>query len=218
MAAAKPENPAAIQAALSAPRVGTYLQATTGTPTDPLELYAWNARIYAAFMLPVHFVEVAIRNAADETIQAVYGSRWPWSAGFERSLSNPPLGYNPRKDLFGTRSKHPSTGKVVADLRFMFWQTMFTASHQQRLWDPDICTAFANTSITSAKHLRNKIHADLERIRQLRNRLAHHEPVFNRDLQADLDAMLELIHLRSPETAQWVRAMEEVTTLLGQRP
>jgi hypothetical protein len=55
-------------------------------------------------------------------------------------------------------------------------------------------------------------------IRRLRNRIAHHEPIFTRDLPTGLRQMLDLINLRSPDTAHWVRALEDATTVLSQKP
>ncbi|OAH29779.1 hypothetical protein AYJ05_11500 [Corynebacterium stationis] len=62
--------------------------------------------------------------------------------------------------------------------------------------------------------MRNKI----ENIRLLRNRIAHHEPVFTRNLRKDLQGMKELIEFRSPEAKAWVESLEEVSLLLDRRP
>jgi hypothetical protein len=59
---------------------------------------------------------------------------------------------------------------------------------------------------------------DLDSIRQLRNRIAHHEPVFDRDLHGDLHRMLGLVGLRSRALSTWVREIESATSMLGERP
>jgi hypothetical protein len=126
--AATSSNPAAIRAVLSEPRIGTYLTATSGDETKAIALYEWNARVSAALLLPAHFAEVATRNAVADALESLYNSRWPWDAAFERSLPNPPWPtYSARRDLTQTRSHHPTTGKVIAELKFAFWQKMFTA-------------------------------------------------------------------------------------------
>ena len=56
---------------ISAPRFATYLQAKQGHVDQALELYAWNMEVSAAFMVPLHLCEVAIRNAAGDAIEAV---------------------------------------------------------------------------------------------------------------------------------------------------
>ncbi|MFI9638239.1 hypothetical protein ACIHAX_36690 [Nocardia sp. NPDC051929] len=219
MPSAKPANESAICDVLSAPRSSTYITAAGGDKARAMALYGWNARIAAALMLPSHFAEVSTRNAASEAIATVYGARWPWSSGFVRAL-NPTTGpaYNPRQDLLNTRSRQPTTGKVIAELKFKFWQSMFTARHDQRLWSPHILALFPNASGMTAKQLRGRIYDDLDTIRTLRNRIAHHEPIFTRNLDDDLMRMLELIELRSTPTVDWVFAMEDVSSILVERP
>lgn len=216
--AATPHDDANIRFSLSTPRIGTYIKAAGGDTARAVELYGWNARISAALMLPAHFAEVTTRNAVDEALTAVYGARWPWNPTFVQSLPNPKgKVYNPRRNLQVVASHEPTTGKVIAELKFVFWQTMFTARHDGRVWAPQITTLFPSAT-TSAKPLRGRIYDDLDAIRQLRNRIAHHEPIFTRNLSKDLARMLELVDLRSAATSTWLRAMEDATTTLTERP
>ncbi|MFT2621655.1 hypothetical protein ACMWQU_24405, partial [Escherichia coli] len=138
--AAAPFDDAAIRDALSAPRTGTYVAAVGGDTSRAMELYGWNARVSAALMLPAHFAEVVARNAAADVLERVYGPRWPWDSAFVGSLPSPGRGggYNPRRDLLDVRSAQSTTGKVIAELRFVFWQKLFTGRHDVRLWLPHI--------------------------------------------------------------------------------
>jgi hypothetical protein len=217
--AATSSSPAAIRAALSEPRFGTYLTATSGDEARAVALYGWNARISAALMLPAHFAEVATRNPAADALEAVYSSRWPWDPPFERSLpSSSGPAYNPRRDLVQTRGHHSTTGKVIAELKFAFWQKMFTARHDPAVWDPHIRSAFPNAPGMTPAQVRRRVYEDLEQIRRMRNRIAHHEPIFTRTHSDDLRRMIELVEMRSPDTARWVRAMEDVSAVIAQRP
>lgn len=103
-------------------------------------------------------------------------------------------------------------------MKFSFWQSTFTARHDVRLWDPHIHALFPNASGMTARKLRGRIYDDLEVIRKLRNRIAHHEPIFTRNLSDDLMRMLELIELRSTPTIDWILAMEDVSSILADRP
>lgn len=138
MPTAKPTNQPAVLAALSASRLSTYPAVTDWHLGDALQLYGWNARVSAALMLPAHFAEVTTRNAVDEALTAVYGPSWPWDPSLERSVPNPPAAYNPRKDLQLTRIRHATTGKVIAEFKFVFWQKMFhRPPRHARLESPD---------------------------------------------------------------------------------
>lgn len=218
MPAATPDDDANIRSALSAPRIGTYIKAAGGDTARAVELYGWNARISADLMLPAHFAEVTTRNAVDEALTAVYGDRWPWNPTFVQSLPNPKgKVYNPRRNLQVVASHEPTTGKVIAELKFVFWQTMFTARHDGRVWEPQITTLFPNAN-SRAKALRGRVYDDLDAIRQLRNRIAHHEPIFTRDLGRDLGRMLDLVDIRCAATSTWLRTMEGATATLTDRP
>lgn len=216
---AKPTNEAAIRTVLSAPRSSTYVAATGGDTAKAVDLYGWNARISAALMLPSHFAEVSTRNAVSDALSTVYGPQWPWDNTFEKSLPCPDgRPYNPQRDLCQTRRRESTTGKVIAELKFAFWQGMLTARHDVRIWNHQILTLFPNAAGMTAEQLRRRIYDDLEAIRKLRNRIAHHEPIFSRNLGDDLMRILELIELRSTPTADWVFAMEEASSVLAERP
>lgn len=218
MSAASPADAQAIRAALSQPRTQTYLTAAGGDLERALKLYCWNARISAALMVPAHFAEVTTRNAAADALEAVYGPRWPWSASFERSLQSPQRVYSPKRDLLSVRGRYATAGKVIAELKFAFWESLFTSRHDTRLWSPHIASVFPEAPAMPPASLRDRVNKDLETIRRLRNRIAHHEPILSRNLLDDLNRMLDLVELRSRPTATWVRAMEEATVVLGERP
>ena len=106
---------------ISAPRFATYLQARANRPDLALALYRWNLEVSAAFMGPLHLCEITLRNGVAESIEAIHGRAWPWAKGFLRSLPSPKRGYNPQKDLRETAGQQPTAGKVVAELKFVFF-------------------------------------------------------------------------------------------------
>jgi hypothetical protein len=180
-----------------------------------LDLYNWNTQISGAFMAPLHICEVVIRNSISDTLTTVYGPRWPWSPVFEASLSHPPHGYSPRRDLADARRAQPTTGKVIPELKFVFWQRMFTGRHDVRLWDPHLRTVLPNLDpVKTVAQLRAEIYGDLEHVRFLRNRIAHHEPIFRRDLADDLRKIEALIRFRCHLTADWMMQVQQVTSYL----
>ena len=66
--------------------------------------------------------------------------------------------------------------------------------------------------------LREQIYADLEQIRTLRNRIAHHEPIFKRNLLQDYLIIRQSIDRRCPFTAEWMERNQRVTAVLPLRP
>jgi hypothetical protein len=211
----------AIKAVLSIPRVGTYEAATTTVRDDDpsaIALYAWNAAISSAMLAPLHICEVVVRNAVADAIEALYGPRWPWSVGFERSLSRPlqPWLYDPRKDLENARRRQHTTGKVIPELKFVFWQQMFDSRHEARIWNRRLRQVFPNLDGTkTVAVLRQEIHDSLEEIRMLRNRIAHHEPIFRRNLAGDFQTIVKLVEYRSPSAASWMLANQHASVVLN---
>ncbi|MFX6760162.1 hypothetical protein ABTH30_24995, partial [Acinetobacter baumannii] len=76
---------------------------------------------------PLHLCEVVLRNAVDDALGAKYGAAWPWAFAFEQSLPASSIAYGARHDLAKARAGLPigQTGKVIAELKFVFWQRMF---------------------------------------------------------------------------------------------
>ncbi|MGA3081866.1 MAG: hypothetical protein ABSD44_10845 [Terracidiphilus sp.] len=212
----------AVRNALSAARMATYDAAAGVTGNeDPaaLKLYAWNAQVSAALLAPLHICEVVIRNSVADSLEIVYGTRWPWSSVFELSLPAPGIGYSPRKDLQSVRRHQNSTGKVIPELKFVFWQKMFTSRHDLRLWDAHLMSVLPGLDpAKTVGQLRHEIYDNLEEIRKLRNRIAHHEPIFARNLSDDLQGIVDLIELRCKVTAAWMISNQQASKIIAQRP
>lgn len=206
---------------ISAPRFATYLQATSNDRERALALYEWNLTLSAAFIVPLQVCEVAVRNGVAEAIERVHGANWPWSNGFLRSLprSKRPTDYNPEVDLRSVAARQPTTGKVVADLKFAFWEKIFTAGQDSRIWDAHFRACFpgAPASLTIAQ-ARTIAHADLKAIRLLRNRIAHHEPIFNRNIADEYRRIHEMTGWRSQVAAAWMNRKQGVTALIPLKP
>ncbi|PHV10907.1 hypothetical protein CSQ89_13825 [Chitinimonas sp. BJB300] len=213
------ETVIAIRGALSAPRLGTYeLASGRRGDDDPtaLALYAWNAQVSAALLAPLHICEVVVRNAVADALEAIYGDRWPWSPGFEQSLPAPQVGYSPRQDLQSARRKATTVGKVIPELKFVFWQKMFTQRNDDRLWRRHLRRVFPNLDSTrTIEQLRESLYGDLEHIRTLRNRIAHHEPIFSRNLGGDLCVIRTLIEHRCKVTADWAMKNQQASELIA---
>ncbi|MGU7769865.1 hypothetical protein ACV229_06760 [Burkholderia sp. MR1-5-21] len=212
----------AVTKALSRPRMATF--DAIARPADDhdlasLQLYAWNAAVSGALLPVLHVCEVVIRNAVSDVLDTVYGANWPWSASFERSLPAPRVGYNPQADLQAARRNVRTVGKVIPELKFVFWQRMFTARNDARLWNGHLQRVFPNLDpgVAVAVH-RQTIYNHLEDIRKLRNRIAHHEPIFNRSLAHDYAAIMTLVDFRCNFTAMWLSQSQTALAVIKAKP
>ena len=208
-----------IHRSFSASRMQTYEAAASLAPCriHPFELYPWNMQVSGAFMLPLHTCEIITRNAVAEALSLRHGPSWPWQESFRLSLPSSTGGFNARDELRRAASGCSSTASVVAGLRFAFWQQMFTQRFDQSLWAKTMRTVLPG-SPDPAHRTRARAFTDLERVRQLRNRIAHHEPIFGRDLDEDLMTIARVVGLRCPHVGQWMRNHETVSEVLRRRP
>lgn len=209
----------AVRQALSSPRVSTYENAVTLASTDDplaLDLYAWNSLAAGALLAPLHVCEVVIRNAVSDAITFVYGNNWPWSYGFELSLPAGRL-----KELKEARDKQgvTTTGKLIPELTFSFWQSMFTSRHDVRIWQPYIDRVLPNLPPSLPPHKkRSLVYQELDAVRALRNRIAHHEPIFLRNLSDDYQKIIEVIGFRCQLTAAWLDQYQTAKEIIAKKP
>ena len=208
----------ALERALSPERLSTYLAAAGQNHEAALRLYVWNTRISAALYGPLQALEILIRNAFHRELAAAYGAAW---------YDNPRVPLTPAaaarvadaKDTLRRARRPLDPGRIVAELSFGFWERLLSRgphgprNYEMALWRPALYRAFPN-----ARRPRAAIHRPLPGLRDLRNRIAHHEPIFGRDLAADYQTILEVIGWMCGDTRAWVIHHSDVPAVLAERP
>ena len=206
-----PEIMAALTSTLSEERLYKYISATGGDKERALNLYVWNSQISAAFYTPLQGLEVALRNALHRTLADFFASDdWYETA---------PLGDDERQNILKAKRtvrrlhRVVNPPHVVAELSFGFWLSMLGSGYHQTLWIKALHKAFPNASLKRADILR-----PLDHLRILRNRVAHHEPIFARHLASDYRSIMEALGWICVETQQWIAAQSSVAAVLVQKP
>ena len=191
----------ALQEAFSRGRMQTYLDFARGDREAALHHYARNAQLGAAFHGPLQALEVALRNAMHARLAARYGSRWYTvaTAGLDRHARDA------TEAALNRGAAEP--GRFVASMSLGFWVRLLgrgghidggrKADYERTLWRPALFEAFPGRS-------RRMVHRRLDRLRQLRNRIAHHEPIFDRDLREDYEGLLEAVGWISADVRRWI--------------
>ena len=174
--------------------------------------------VSCTFLAPFQLCEVGIRNAIADGIQQTYGANWTYVQSFRISLPNP-AHHSPRRELKGLADRLLTTGKIIAELKFFWWQRMFKATHDNAIWNPHLFSVLPHldTKKTVQQH-RGRLYSELDKIRKFRNRIAHHEPVFHNNLQEEYDRVRRVISYRSETAANWLDRIENVSELLANRP
>ena len=210
-----------LEASLSPERMSTYLRAAEGDRERAFHLYAWNTAISAAFYGPLQSLEVALRNAVHRQLTGHYGATWyanP-SAGLDEGCRDRIA--NARIDL--VRAGHTAgPSRIVAALSFGFWISLLgrggrldntgrKADYERTLWRPALRGVFPHRVPLKRK----QAHEPLDYLRTLRNRIAHHEPIFARHLAEDHRRILDVTGWISPRVGTWIERHSRVPMLLA---
>lgn len=204
------ENYPNVKNALSHPRLATY-EKFTKDAEQALSLYQWNLQISSALFECLAVCEVVIRNAVANATQAEHGADWAFNVRFVRSMQQ-----NRRNELLNARQE--TTEQTICELPFVFWQGFFTARFDDEIWKKHWAVALPNAKHADLATMRTEVFDNLEKIRKLRNRIAHHEPIFNRNLQGDYKRIIKIIGYCSQDTAEWVKSWQRVVELLKIKP
>jgi len=200
-----------LEKSLSSDRLNTYLQETDHNKENALELYLWNCKTSAAFYSPLQCLEIALRNSIHYELSKIYKS--------EAWYDQIPLNNIGQSKI--DRAKHKvqrfyskiDPPHIVAELSFGFWLALLNKQYHQTLWMSGLNKAFPHAHIKRAKILHR-----LDHLRTLRNRIAHHEPIFKRHLEQDYTSIITAISWICPNTANWTNHHHVVTDILSSRP
>lgn len=213
----------ALEAVLSHERLHKYLREADADLRGALQLYDWNTSVSAAFYEVLQWVEITLRNAIHRCLSCSYGDEWYFDPRVGLDHASRGQLENALGRLRQER-KPLRAPDIVASLSFGFWigllgpGGLITASgpkadYERTLWRAALRRVFPyQTSLT-----RKNVHKSLDYLRTLRNRIAHHEPIFHRDLARDHARILEVTGWMSPVVSERIKQNTRVPRLLRGR-
>jgi hypothetical protein len=145
-----------------------------------------------------------LRNAMSEQMELLHRRR-----GYEGSWFNDPFGLlDPRRldDIAEARyrlarDRYPVTqDRLTTVVSFGFRRYLLSARYEHILWIPALRKAFPHLPNGRRKYVASRV----ERLHHLRNRIAHHEPIFPRRLDRDLQEALDVVAAICPISATWL--------------
>jgi len=208
-----------LETALSIDRFFSYVAASGGDRRRAIALYEWNSQVSAAFYVPLQAVEVALRNVCHRELSSIWGNAWPDSHAFQvldRLFSRSIGDAKKRLVRLGVKADTPH---IVAELSFGFWTTLLARRFEHILWSPALRRAFPRVKMVSGVKPSRRFVADrFDYLRVFRNRIAHHEPIFARDLAADYASLLEVAAWMFPDVAEWTDSFSACVALIKAKP
>lgn len=219
---------------LSLPRLAPY-RLHASDDAEALCLYLWNMELSQALQPAMHAIEVTLRNSIHAAGVAQFGAddwfRDPntltlhnreqrmldqaveqlWHAD-RHDVRRIKLGLDPAPPL-------PTVGKHIAALTLGFWVNLFNTPYKRQLWSAIpprrnlLPLVFPHA--TKAQRQQRLLHQKLVRIRDFRNRVSHHEPIWNWPATVDRQyrEIMEVVGSISPATTVLVGLIDQFPAL-----
>jgi hypothetical protein len=168
-------------------------------------------RLSEAFYTPLQCLEVCLRNKMHDRLTFTYGPTWyrDTATGLGGMVSQ---SVREAMGELAERRRKETPGAVVAELGFGIWVALLGPHYDATLWRRSLARAFR----PDGKGLRrDMVHSRMNVLRRFRNRVAHHEPILQRDLAAIHKELIEAIYWMCPETAAWTAHVSRVHEVIG---
>ncbi|MDP1721385.1 MAG: Abi family protein [Candidatus Nanopelagicaceae bacterium] len=199
-------------------RLRSYLDATHGNLDQTLELYEWNSEISAEVFRILADVEIFLRNGIDRELQifnVTLGNHSTWLDDLTHLI--PPV-----RRLDVERAKHYlyADGKpldhlnIVSQLNFGFWRSFLVKWHKDLLWPKALRYAFPYSPSRKPEYIFTRV----RHLHVLRNRIAHHDPIHQRDIARDVQICIEVLNAISPTIAAWSTENSRALEVLAEKP
>lgn len=189
-----------LQRLISLPRLTPYLNLAAGDRRKAIKLYERNSDLSESLWGVLQGLEIALRNSIHESMINASGvTDWHDCINLHpRQISQ----LDAAREELNRRSVPMESSRLVAQLSFGFWISLTGRYYDQELWvKRKLWTAFPHRRKTN----RRQIFQRLESIRNLRNRIAHHEIILKLDLHQQAAEIVEATEWICPVTAEWIR-------------
>ncbi len=217
--------------ALTAPRLGPYLEATGGRERQALSLYQWNIRLSGSVYEALHVFEVCLRNSMDREIAAWNASQAPdgerldareWllrPAPLLARLVRPSEIEKARARAaraIRQQGRELQHDDLLAQLSLGTWRFLLPDRDPGRrlLWDEAIHRGFPHLTAEP-----RSLDQSVDHVYRLRNRVAHLEPLLDTaSLKRRLKEMAFVLDAIDPYVSEWFTSQQRVSESIAVRP
>ena len=191
---------------ISEPRIHPYRRDYANSDWRACGAYAWNIALCESLYPALNGLEVALRNSIQHATAHEFDDEY-WFDSLSLKKSRDAVS-KARNELAKDRSSELiSAGDLVARLNFGFWVGSFDSKYEQKLWPRLLGPDFPN--LPRKHRTRSTLAGRLHLIRHLRNRVFHHEPVWNRtNLNEQHGQVVETIGWIDHEMRQFVEMLD----------
>lgn len=185
---------------------------------DSQVLYLWNKRISAALWEVLCDIESALRCSIDKELtilNVTESNRESWVEQVETLIGKDGFRYVVRaKSFLQFREIEITHASVISELNFSFWCSLLSKRYKDTLWRTALRYAFLYLPSRQPEYIFTRV----RHLHLLRNRIAHHEPIHQRDIAGDFQICLEVLNAISPTIAAWSTENSRVLQVLAEKP
>lgn len=169
------------EAIITPARIGRYLAACGGNTRKAMTLYRKNIKLSQELFTVISCFEIALRNTIDGHYTTILGNDWLKIAAAPAGIfdnNKCRLTQTNINDAIRNLNQHYSHYKLIAEMGFGFWRYMF-ANNQFIAAGSTLLRIMPSKPRSSAalQYNHNFMMNQLATINDLRNRIAHHEPI-----------------------------------------
>lgn len=214
---------AALERPISRVRLENYRNGSSDL--DMVVNYFFNLELSEALYPTLQAFEVALRNSVHLTLQQHFGTPYWFDT---QGLYPPPpppetipwqeKAIQAARDNLSDHNKPHDADRIVAELHLGFWNSLFNRPFAQPLWLPNqgalLTQVFAHA--TRSQQVSRHIEKRITRIRLLRNRVMHFEPIWSRrHLQQSHAQILEMLLWISPAMHETIAMCDRFAAVYG---
>ena len=178
-----------------------------------LARYMLNMALSESHYPTLQFAEIALRNAVHRELTARCGTDAWYDSPMARLTPWQQDKVVEAKAALARNRKPPTPGRMVAELTFGFWTGFFNNAHA-RTGIGSYLARYAFPHAPSPQQYQSKLDRRWLKIRDLRNRVFHHERILHwTDLDARHQEILEIISWISPELHDLVKSLDRFASI-----
>lgn len=193
------------------------MPAAKGDIQRALRLYLWNAQLCQEFYIPTQLTEIAFRNILAGGLEARYGATWYRAPSVVSGLPQRLQAELKRAERveFKNHGTSMTTGHIVSSLSLGFWVHLTSANPRQLVWKGGLMSLFPHLP---ANVQETTIHTKADKLRKFRNRIAHHNAIFDRKPTGHYQNIRDILSWICPETLWLMKQTSNPAKIISSRP
>ena len=185
---------------LSKQKLEPYLKETNGGKDKALNLFKYNLELSSQMYKALQIFELSTRNIFNIYLSRRYGNNWINRKEILSGNNNKNYKLNNDiekiKNKFIEDKKPFDTNDIIANLTLGFWVNLLSFDNNDKLWQPSLKKIFIGYD-------RSIIHETFLNIKEIRNRIAHQETIFNKNIDKTHTNICFILKIYSNNLYKW---------------